>query len=55
MTDEITRLVEKVRARADVPRVRSSEIRKIIETLAALAGEGLIDLAALTPEPAETT
>lgn len=38
------RLVEMVRARADVPRVRSSEVRKILEALHALAEEGAAKL-----------
>lgn len=37
---ELNRLVGLVRRRADVPRVRSTEIRKIIAAMQSLAAEG---------------
>ncbi|NTT88244.1 hypothetical protein [Tabrizicola fusiformis] len=43
--EEMKRLVEMVRNRAEVPRVRSSEVRRIIEVLQAIANEGMVDRA----------
>lgn len=47
MSAEITDdFVKRVRERADVPRVRSSEVRKIIEAMIALGAEGTPRVAA---------
>ncbi len=43
---ELNHLVGVIRRRADVPRVRSSEIRKIILAMQAVAAEGEALLAA---------
>jgi len=43
---ELNQLVGSVRRRADVPRVRSSEIRKIILAMQAIAAETAVALAA---------
>ena len=39
---EMTKVVELIRQRADVPRVRSSEIKKIVETLRSLVDQGIV-------------
>lgn len=43
---ELNRLVGLVRRRADVPRVRSTEIRKIVLAMQSLAREGEAQLVA---------
>lgn len=47
--DQMHQIIQMVRARADIPRVRSSEIRQIIEALGSLISEGMIDLTPATP------
>lgn len=47
--DATDHLVEMVRRRADVPRVRSSEVRRIIEALGELIAEGGVEFEPVTP------
>lgn len=47
--DDMDQLVELVRRRADIPRVRSSEVRRIIQTFGDLVNEGMIDFTPSEP------
>ncbi len=47
--DEMHQIIQMVRARADIPRVRSREIKQIIEALGSLINEGMIDLTPAEP------